>query len=563
MRKIWTATLTSLLAVTLILAGCSKDNNSKSSTSESPSGSPESPSTSATSGAPVTIKVFATNDSVDGQGLETNTFTKAMESKFNIKFQWTPIPSNGAAEKRKIALASGDYPDVFLLISSNDFFAQDELLSLGQQGVAVPLNDLIDQYAPNIKATLEGNADYKAMNTAPDGKIYGLNGLSACYHCSFPNKMWVNSTWLKKLNIPVPKTTEEFKAMLKAFKTQDPNGNGKKDEVPLSGATEIYGVHIIPYLMNAFIYNDDRTYLMINDEGKVDFSPSKPEWKAGLQYIKSLYDEGLIDQGAFTQNTEAFRKIGENADAELLGAGAGMHPAIFLDIGPNNRYSKDYDSIPPIAGPSGTAYATYGYTGNPGASFVITNKASKEAQIAMIKVLDYIYTFDGQMAAQTGVEGEDWRKPEPGEKALDDSMEPKWTIINRPADAKPLNNAWGALGQYNLSPEFRGSQVQATDIYSADAYERRLFEATKNNYDGRQPKEIFPFWSVWIDPSVAEQSAMLKTNINSYVDQNALQFITGNKSLDKDWDSYLKGLEALNLKSYMEIMQKAYDTSSK
>lgn len=539
------------MVATIILAGCSKENTAVPTTSDTPST------------GPVTIKVFVNNDSADGQGLETNAFTKTLESKFNIKFQWTPVPGDGAAEKRKIALASGDYPDVFMLISYVDHFGQDELLRLGQQGVIVPLNDLIDKYAPNIKKTLDGNADYKAMNMAPDGKIYGLNGLSACYHCSFPNKMWVNSTWMKKLNIPVPKTTDDFKKMLEAFKTKDPNGNGKTDEIPLSGSTETFGVHVIPFLMNAFIYDDDRTYLMINNEGKVDFSPNKPEWKAGLQYIKSLYDEGLIDQGAFTQNAEAFRKIGENANAQTLGAGAGMHPAIFVDIGPNNKYSKDYDSIAPMTGPNGVSYSTFSYTGNPGASFVVTNKASKEAQIAMIKALDYIYTFDGQLAANAGIENVDWRKPKEGEKALDASMQPKWLNINQPAGEPPHNNAWGSLGQYNLSSEFRGSQVQATDIYNVDAYERRLFEATKNNYDSKQPKKVFPHWSVWIDPNSAEQASMLRTNINNYVDQNALQFITGNKSLDKDWDSYIKGLDNLDLKSYLEIMQKGYDSSSK
>ena len=72
--------------------------------------------------------------------------------------------------------------------------------------------------------------------------------------------------------------------------------------------------------MNGFIYDDDRNYLIVN-QGKVETVVNKPEWrKEGLAYIKSLYDEGLIDPGAFTQNVGAFKKIGDNADAQLLGA---------------------------------------------------------------------------------------------------------------------------------------------------------------------------------------------------------------------------------------------------
>ena len=89
-----------------------------------------------------------------------------------------------------------------------------------------------------------------------------------------------------------------------------------------------------------------------------------------------------------------------------------------------------------------------------------------------------------------------------------------------------------------------------------------MLEATKL-YDGKQPKEIFPHWAIWIDPSVADEAAMLQTNIKSYIDQGTLKFITGNKDLNKDWDEYVNGLDKLNLKRYLEIMQQSYDTSFK
>src|SRR4029453_4320984 len=144
-------------------------------------------------------------------------------------------------------------------------------------GVFLPLNGLIDQYAPNIKAAMEKEPLLKALNTAPDGNIYGLVAYSQCFHCSYPNKMWVNTKWLKQLGLEMPKTTAEFKAMLKAFKENDPNGNGVHDEVPLTGSIEDFGVRIIPYLMNGFIYDDDRNYLYMNN-GKVDTAANKPQW---------------------------------------------------------------------------------------------------------------------------------------------------------------------------------------------------------------------------------------------------------------------------------------------
>ncbi len=36
-------------------------------------------------------------------------------------------------------------------------------------------------------------------------------------------------------------------------------------------------------------------------------------------------------------------------------------------------------------------------------------------------------------------------------------------------------------------------------------------------------------------------------------------FLTGNKDLDQDWDTYVRELENLNLKEYLNILQTAYD----
>ncbi|GAB1154418.1 hypothetical protein YWY31_04430 [Paenibacillus illinoisensis] len=546
MRKTGSFVLACILLLSVALAGCSSSNPGSGEEGSGPS-----------SGDNVTMNVFAHQSS--DTNLQTNKFTKKMEEKFNVKINWTTVPFDGAAEKRQISLASGDYPDLYLLIPWVDRFSQTDLLKFGQQGVIVPLNDLIEQYAPNIKKVLDSSEYYKAMNTAPDGNIYGLTGLNECFHCSYPNKMWMNTKWLEQLGLSEPTTTEEFKEVLKAFKTKDPNGNGKADEVPLSGSIENFGVHIIPYLMNGFIYDDDRTYLIAKD-GRVDTVANKPEWKEGLAYIKSLYDEGLIDPGAFTQNVGAFKKIGDNADAQLLGAGAAMHPSLFVNTAEGAPYGKDYNPIAPLKGPHAN-YATYNYPIDPGASFVLTNKASEETQIAAIKMLDYLYTQEGAMSAYLGEEGTSWRKPEEGDVALNDQVEPLYKAIPLPTGEEPRNDSWGALSQYNHHRAYRDAEVQGKDIYAADGYERRLYEATLL-MEGKELKEVFPHWALWVDPTNADETSMMQTNLKDYIDQNALQFITGAKSLEKDWDDYVKGLEGLNIQRYLEIMQAAYDSSS-
>ncbi|CAM3098878.1 extracellular solute-binding protein [Paenibacillus lupini] len=544
--KSWSL-LSIILILSMALSACSSNNGQSGGNSSETNASTK----------PLEVSVFAVQE--QGIDLPTNKYTQFVEDKFNIKFKFELVPSDGAKEKRQISLASGDYPDAYILTHYIDQFSQADLLKYGKQGVIVPLNDLIDKYAPNIKAAMESNSDLKTLNTAPDGKIYGLVAYTQCFHCSYPSKMWINSEWLKKLNLDMPTTPEEFKNVLKAFKTQDPNGNGAADEVALSGSTEEFGVRVLPFLMNGFVYDDDRNYLNMSG-GKVESAAIKPEWKEGLTYVKSLYDEGLIDPGAFTQNAEAFKKIGENADAEILGAGAGMHPAIFIDLG--GPRSAKYNPVPPLKGPNG-AFGTHDNGGvSPGGKFVITNKASEEEQIALIKLVDYMYTPEGQTNAGSGMKGIDWEDPAPGDKALGEDVKPMVKTIPSKEGEKPRNAGWSGMGHFYMPKEYRDSWVQGEDIYDSANYERRLYEATKL-YEGSEPKELFPFWSIWVDPAQSDEMSMLQTNIRDYIEQNALQFVTGNKDLDKDWDSYVEGLKNLKLDRYLEILQAAYDASAK
>ena len=142
------------------------------------------------------------------------------------------------------------------------------------------------------------------------------------------------------------------------MRTKDANGDGKADEV-LGGANLPFGTRPVPYLMNGFIYDDDHTYLVVN-EGKVATVANQQGWKDGLTYIKSLYDAGVIDPADFTDNADAYSAMGNNATAELYSAGATLHPWQFTNCADNASpaYCKDYDPLAPLKGPN-SAFGTY------------------------------------------------------------------------------------------------------------------------------------------------------------------------------------------------------------
>ena len=91
--------------------------------------------------------------------------------------------------------------------------------------------------------------------------------------------------------------------MLKAFKEEDPNGNGKQDEIPWTASglgqvmNSLYGAW---GLRNRGI--DHGNVDMDEENGKLRFIPVQPEYREMLEYLNKLYTEGLLDQEIFTMD---------------------------------------------------------------------------------------------------------------------------------------------------------------------------------------------------------------------------------------------------------------------
>jgi putative aldouronate transport system substrate-binding protein len=506
------------------------------------------------------ITIFAPENA--DMDMDNNAFTKVIEEKFDVdlQFETTTYDGTAAGEKRQISLASGDYPDAYMLIPWVDQFNNDELLELGGQGVIVPLDDLIGEDTPNIAAAFEDEPDFKNAATASDGKIWGLPQWNECFHCSYGTKLWMNSDWLEALNLQQPTTPEELRTVLEAFKTQDPNGNGKADEIPLSSNV---GGTLLQYLMNPYVYTSGfnaegttpSSLAAVN--GEVVLQPTRDEWRAGISYAASLYEDGLIDEAAFTQNGEALSAKGNSAEGVILGSVSILHPAAFVDLAAADGRANQYDAVPPLTGPNGSDTSWSGAGGAGGASFVITNRASEAKQQKLMQIMDFIFSTEGHIQGEFGLEGVNWEGPAEGDVALDETMEPAYEMLDAP---EALNNAWGAMTQYFSDEAFRGSQIVGTDIYTQSGYERRLFEATKL-YEGHESDEAFPYWDVPITGDAATELATIQTNVESFVLQASAEFATGNRDIesDEDWAEFQQNLTDLGADRYVEIYQQAWD----
>ncbi|MEX1030854.1 MAG: extracellular solute-binding protein [Paenibacillaceae bacterium] len=531
-----------LIGLVLILTACNGSKTEKQSTSSSPS---QSQSSSAGQMEKIPISMFA-SPRASVADLKTNWFTGYVEEKFGLDINWITAPSADSKDKQSLLLASGDFPEVFW----NGQFSPPELMKYVQEGSVIAIDDLIKEYAPNVQKALDTIPGFKEALTAPDGRVYALPSYNYCLQCFFSNKIWINTKFLDEYGLQMPTTTEEFTNVLEVFKK-----NGK---IPLTSAVDAAIGDPIPFLMNPFVYVDPKNYFIIKD-GKVEFAPVQQGWKDGLKYINMLYQKGLIDREAFSQKNEALKKV-------VTEGKVGAFPNIFsgLVIDPTNPSYPDWRAMPPLKGPNGVQNVSF--TGNlpNNLQFIITSKASKEQQIRIIKFMDYVYTPEGTETLNYGEEGKFWRKTKAGEMGIDGKQAMFNTEVDKfnTAGAKQ-NDGWDQMGSFQ-SKEWRIGFSIVEPLYSPNGFQGMLEYVTQKDYVGLQPQYVYP-GLVWISSEENQQYSILKTNIDSFVKQQTMEFITGDMSIDKKWDEYVKDLEKLELAKYLQIAQKnmkaPFDTS--
>lgn len=541
--------LTALIVATLLIAGCSsKSGNSDQNTvSSEPGASSTAGASESNKGAPTTIKIFS--QFMPADELDDGYYTKFIEDKFNIKIEWNAASRETFEEKKKLVMASGDYPDIFL---GESFFTKQEQALYGQQGILEPLNDLIDQYGTNIKShVLTQFPDFLNDNTSPDGNIYGLGSIDECFHCKFPMRMWINTTWLANLKLDMPTTTEEYYQVLKAFKERDPNGNNKADEIPLSGTEKGWNTNVDGFLMNAFIYNNPYSYLTLNG-GKIEFVANRPEWKEGLQYLNKLYKEGLLDKNAFIQDGDALGQLGMYPDAALLGSfpHGVSYGVAWPDDNGSTRY-KEYQALPPLKGPGGVQLAFEIPSGISVSNFSISAN-SKHKELAM-QIADYFYSEEGTVGMQRGREGIDWKKAESGEVGYDGRPA---TVAILPTDGPSWNN----LGPHMMSLEMRNAEAVPQDPDNPDASELKWFQAAEK-YEPYGPEELIQ--PMFIESVELNELTQIQADILRYVKESMVKFILGDWNFERDWDNYVSKFSGFKLDRYVAIHQKALDNLNK
>lgn len=436
------------------------------------------------------------------------------EELTNVHIEWTQVSSEAKEEQRNLTLVSGDYPDVFY---SADFGNAD-ILRYGQQGVFLPLNDLIKEHAPNLQKIIDENPEVKAAITFPDGNIYSMPVLMDKNHVSARAGAtpWVNKDLLEKAGFETLETTDDLYNYLTYVKENEP------DKVPF-GAPGID--YFYSYLSGSFgVMNRGAAngYVDIDNEtNQLRFYATTDEYKEMLQYLNKLYTEGLIDQSIFTME---WNQYVANQDTDTY--------SMFLFWGPDKSkvddFASKYTHATALEGPHGDRqYTPYTPMLTSNGQYILTN-ANEHPEVAVAWV-DYFYSKEGSLLFNTGVEGVTFEYVD-GE-------------IQRTMDNEDI-------------PYYLPSLGNNQGIFYKDTTETTPFiEDAMVDFVPYIEEPWAPF------TYTEEENEFIITvaaDIDKYVEEMRDLFVSGQASFDQ-WDDYINTLEGMGIDEYVQVKQTAYD----
>ena len=474
----------------------------------------------------VTISLFL-QDSAD-QAISTDLpIIKEITKRTGVNFEFVAAPNteDQFREKFNVTVASGEIPDVMVSTYRAD------MMKVAEQGTFAPLDEYIDQYAPNLKKILDEHPEYVRDLKSTDGQTYFLPFIGAVR--TF--KVWMlRGDWLEKLGLDVPVTLDDWYNVLKAFKEQDPNGNGKADEIPYTTRNTQAGVLAF---MEAFgISGFEANEQFFIEDGKVKYAYTDPRFKEALTFINKLYSEGLIDPEYATNDTNVWLSRITN---EVSGACQDTTARAY-SLGTQVQAAGSEDArfvvVAPPMGPDGTQMTTSqmqpirGYT-----AISADSKYIKE----IVQMFDYFFSEEGSLLMNFGIEGETY--------TMKDGKPTYTDAIARDPEGRSIFSMLNIYGHREWAYQ--------QDIGYEDALLDPEYVAYRNEME-QYIRPTFPALSYTEEERDIINSTY--TEIQTYKDEMVNKFIMGKESLD-NFDSFVETLKSIGIEEVLAAEQAAYD----
>ena len=456
-------------------------------------------------------------------------FYKALYEKTGVEIEWIHPSVADNTTGYYLLLASADLPDII----THEYYVYYQ--GGGDAAIAddvyIDIKPLLPEYAPEYWAMLESDPDTLRQVTTDEGHIWCFYMIDTFAQPSYAGPIW-RIDMLNELGLEVPRTVAETKAALIAMKEQ--LGLETPMLFPKSGVSAQGSIVGAYGTKNDFILLDDKVY----------YGPILDGYREYLREMNEWYKEGLI-----APDFAAYDSAQENADVtggtfgylcdhgfstilswnQMMGAEDRQYfiggPYAILDGDEDGKIDFQLDT----------------YRAQQNCTAVTADCKNPEVAVAWLGAK---FTPEFIILANYGVEGTTFEYVD-GKPTYTDFA------IHNP-DGRSLGNL---LYEYGLG---KGPYNRIMDrnwfTYPPEAIEAQYIWEESSTGTGEIP-EVF----MTMTPEDSAEFASITGDIKTYVSENTPKFITGELSVDDDWDAFVSTILSMNIERAIELKQASYD----
>ncbi|MGN0645126.1 extracellular solute-binding protein [Gemmiger sp.] len=473
-----------------------------------------------------------TNVSANYTNMGDTPFGQGLMERTGVTITYLHPPTGQLNEQFNLILADGDLPDIMEYTWQSYPGGPQKAI---EDGNILALNDIIDQYCPNLKAYLEAHPDVDRQCKTDEGNYYMFPFVRGDDSLRVSTGLMIRQDWLNDLGLEMPTTIDEWHDVLTAFKTE-------------KGATAPFAFeYTTPSLRNNWpfmsAYNTTAEFY-VGDDGKIHYGPAEENYKEFLTTMNQWYKEGLLDPDMPTaQLDQVSAKMTSGASGASLGwigSRMGVWTTAAKETDPN--YDLEAAPVPTLnKGETAKMGPMDNVVVNNGGAAITTRCKDIEAAA---RLLDWAYSDEGHMYYNFGTEGESYTM-ENGEPVYTD------LILNNP-DGLPIAQAMSGYIRGNYNGPFVQDVRYAQQYYTMDCQKKAQATWTVPEASEHVLPPITP------SSGESEEFSAIMNEINTYRDEMTLKFILGTESLD-NFDKFVDTMNQMNLKRAIEIENSALD----
>ncbi len=457
-------------------------------------------------------------------------FGKKLQEETGVTIEFQHPAVGQTAEAFNLLLGKDELPDIIEYSWLGYAGGPEKAI---KDGVIIALNDVIDQYCPNLKAYLEANPEIDKMVKTDDGTYYCFPFIRGGDKLLTSMGPMLRGDWLEELELEVPTTIEEWETVLTAFKEE------KGATAPFSYQWSSGGLtNNNPF---AYAYGVTREFYL-DDNGKVVYGAVQDGYKEYLMTMNKWMSEGLLDLDllALTADQVAAKITNGTAGASFAYCGSGLGNWTQAGQATDPNYvlvPAPYPSL--VAGEKpemGQRDNNYLGTGSAAISTTCENVE------IVARLLDYAYSEAGSTLYNFGTEGVSY--------TLVDGQPTYTDLLLKNPDGLSAAQAIASYARACYNGPFVQAEEYAEQYYTTQEQKDAIVIWSDTN----MAKHVLP--PVTATPDESKETATYLADITTYRDQETIKFINGDRSFD-EWDDYVATIESMGLAKVLELKEAA------